>query len=88
MEFGRALLRILQKIARFDPRLGPVYVSKIDISYGFYRIAIRSEDIPKLAVMLPTAPGAEQLVGLPLVLPMGWKNPLLCLQQQHKLWRT
>jgi hypothetical protein len=57
MQFGRALLRILQKIARSDPRLGPVYLSKIDISDGFYRIAIRSEDVPKLAVMFPTAPG-------------------------------
>jgi hypothetical protein len=57
MQFGRALLRILQKIARSDPRLGPVYLSKIDISDGFYRIAIRSEDVPKLVVMFPTAPG-------------------------------
>jgi hypothetical protein len=74
MQFGRALLHILQKIDRSEPRLGPVYLSKIDILDGFYRIAIRSEDIPKLAVMFPTAPGAEQLVGLPLVLPMGWKQ--------------
>jgi hypothetical protein len=74
MQFGRSLLRILQKIARSDPHLGLVYLSKIDISDGFYRIAIRSEDIPKLAVMFPTAPGAEHLVGLPLVLPMGWKQ--------------
>jgi hypothetical protein len=49
-------------------------LSKIDISDGFYRIAIRSEDIPKMAVMFPIAPGAEQLVGLPLVLPMGLKQ--------------
>jgi hypothetical protein len=74
MQFGRALLRILQKIARSDPRLGPVYLSKIDISDGFYRIAIRSEDVPKLAVIFPTAPGEEQLIGLPLMLPMGWKQ--------------
>jgi hypothetical protein len=42
MQFGRALLRILQKTARSDPRLGPVYFSKIDISDGVYRIIIRS----------------------------------------------
>jgi hypothetical protein len=50
-------------------------MSKTDISGGFYRIAIRSEDVPKLAVMFPTAPGEEQLIGLPLMLPMGWKQP-------------
>jgi hypothetical protein len=49
-------------------------LSKIDISDGLYRIAIRSEDVPKLAVMFPTAPGEETLIGLPLVLPMGWKQ--------------
>jgi hypothetical protein len=43
MQFGRALLRILQQIARSDPRLGRVYLSKIDIVDGFYCIAIRVE---------------------------------------------
>jgi hypothetical protein len=54
MQFGRALLHILQKIAHSDPRLGPVYFSKIDISDGFYQIAIRSDDVPKLAIIFPT----------------------------------
>jgi hypothetical protein len=54
MQFGRALLRILQQISRSDPRLGPVYLSKIDITDGFYRIAIRLDDIPKLAIKFPT----------------------------------
>jgi hypothetical protein len=74
MQFGRALLRILQKNANSDPRLGPVYLSKIDIADGFYRIAIRSNDVPKLAIMIPTAKCEEPLVGLHLVLPMGWKQ--------------
>jgi hypothetical protein len=50
---------MLQKIARLDPRLGPVYFSKIDISYVFYRISIRSEDVPKLAIMFPIEEGEE-----------------------------
>jgi hypothetical protein len=74
MQFGRALLRILQQIAQSDPRLGPVYLSKIDIADGFYRIAIRSEDVSKLAIMFPTAEGEDQLIGHPLVPPMGWKQ--------------
>jgi hypothetical protein len=66
------LIHILQKIARSEPCLGPLFLSKIDISDGFYRIAIFSEGVPKLAVVFPTEPGEEQLIGLPLVLPMGW----------------
>jgi hypothetical protein len=43
MQFERALLQILQKIVRSDPRMGPIYLYKIDIADGFYRIAIRPE---------------------------------------------
>jgi hypothetical protein len=57
MQFGRALLRILQKIARSGRRLGPVFLSKIYISYGVYRIAIHSEDVPKLAIIFPMEAG-------------------------------
>jgi hypothetical protein len=74
MQFGRALLRVLQKIARSDPLLGPVYLSKIDIADGFYRIAIRPDDVPKLAILFPNREGEEPLIGFPLVLPMGWKQ--------------
>jgi hypothetical protein len=57
MQFGRTLLRILQKMDRLDPLLAPVYLSKIDIVDGFYQIAIRPEDVPKLAIMLPMEEG-------------------------------
>jgi hypothetical protein len=74
MQFGRALQRILRTIARADPRLGPVYLSKIDIADGFYRIGIRVQDIPKLGVLFPARDGEEQLIGFPLRLPMGWSQ--------------
>jgi hypothetical protein len=74
MQFGRALQRILRAIARSDPRRGPVYLSKIDIADGFYRIGIRSEDIPKLGVLFPSREGEDQMIGFPLVLPMGWSQ--------------
>jgi hypothetical protein len=74
MQFGRALQRILHTIARSDPRLGPIYLSKIDIADGFYRIGIRSKDIPKVGVLFPARDGEEQLIGFPLVLPMGWSQ--------------
>jgi hypothetical protein len=70
MQFGRALWRVLQQVSDADTRLGPVYLSKIDIADGFYRIWINPEDVPKLGIIFPG--GGEKLVGFPLVPPMGW----------------
>jgi hypothetical protein len=74
MQFGHALDQILCKILLSNPLLGPFYLIKLDISDGFYRIALNVNDIPKLGVTFPTAPGKDPLVAFPLVLPMGWKN--------------
>ena len=74
MQFGHALDRILREILLADPALGPVHLIKLDISDGFYRIAVNVDDIPKLGVVFPTPPGAEPLIAFPLVLPMGWTN--------------
>ena len=74
MQFGHALDRILREILLADPALGPVQLIKLDISDGFYRIAVNIDDIPKLGVIFPTPPGAEPLIAFPLVLPMGWTN--------------
>ena len=74
MQFGHALDRILREILLADPSLGPVHLIKLDISDGFYRIAVNIDDIPKLGVIFPTPPGAEPLIAFPLVLPMGWTN--------------
>jgi hypothetical protein len=80
MQFGQALQRILRHILLADPQHGPVYLIKIDIADGFYRIDVNPDDIPKLGVVFPAPPGVEPLVALPLVLPMGWKNspPAFC----------
>ena len=74
MQFGHALDRILREILLADPALGPVQLIKLDISNGFYRIAVNIDDIPKLGVVFPTSPGEEPLIAFPLVLPMGWTN--------------
>ena len=74
MQFGHALDRILREILLADPALGPVYLSKLDISDGFYRINLAIEDIPRLGVVFPVKEGEEPLVAFPLVLPMGWAN--------------
>jgi hypothetical protein len=72
MQFGKALERILRKIVEADPVHGPVYLLKIDIADGFYRIWLNENNILSLAVTLPPLHGDTLLVALPLVLPMGW----------------
>jgi hypothetical protein len=72
MQFGHALDRLLREILLADPKLGPVYLLKLDISDGFYRVNLNINDIPKLGVAFPSRPGQEPLVAFPLVLPMGW----------------
>jgi hypothetical protein len=74
MQFGKALWRILAGIVQANPRLGPVYLSKVDIADGFYRIWVKAADIPKIGVLLPAEQGQERLIGFPVVLPMGWKE--------------
>jgi hypothetical protein len=75
MQFGHALQRILQTILHADPRFGPVYLIKVDIADGFYRVWLNTNDIPKLGVIFPTLPHMEPLVAFPLALPMGWNHP-------------
>ena len=72
MQFGRAFQRMLHSIVHSNPRYGPVYMSKIDIADGFYRVWVQTDDIPKLGVALPVPPGHPPLVAFPLALPMGW----------------
>lgn len=80
MQFGRALPRLLRKIHEANPRFGPVYLSTVDIADGFYRIGLRPDDALRLGVLFPTRHGERQLIAVPLVLPMGWKEspPSFC----------
>jgi hypothetical protein len=81
MQFGRTLERLLFHIRHADPAHGPVYLSKIDIADGFYRVWLQANAAPKLAVVLPSQPGQQEpLIGIPLTLPMGWVEspPAFC----------
>ena len=80
MQFGKALVHILQHILAANPRHGPTYMLKLDLSNGFYRVRLRAEDIPTLGVAFPVGPGEEPLIALPLTLPMGWMEspPYFC----------
>ena len=63
MQFDRALKRVLQRIYKANSKFGHVYLSKIDISDGFYRIVMSTEDAAKLAVLFSTRDGEPPLVG-------------------------
>ena len=80
MQFGRALDRLLYKIHHSNRRFGPVYLIKVDLSDGFYRIRLTDTHLPFLAVAFPNLPHEPRLVALPLVLPMGWvaSPPYFC----------
>ena len=72
MQFVHALQRILQHMYDSDPRHGSIYMMKVDIADGFYRVGLAPEDVPSLGVFLPLGPDGKTLVAPPLVLLMGW----------------
>ena len=80
MQFGRTLERLIHQVVRSDPRFGPVQFLKIDIADGFYRVWLAIDDVPTLAVSIPSLPGEPALLALPLALPMGWTQspPAFC----------
>ena len=80
MQFGRAFDRLLHRIYHANRRFGPVFMIKVDLSDGFYRMPLSSSHLPSLGVSFPNLPGEPPLVALPLVLPMGWvaSPPYFC----------
>lgn len=72
MQFGRTLWRLLFRIHHANDHFGPVFMSKIDLSDGFYRLWLRPEDTMRLAVLFPSREGEPPLIGIPLTNPMGW----------------
>ena len=55
-----------------DPQHGPIYMMKVDITDGFYRVGLAPEDVPFLGVCLPPGTDDKTMFAFPLVLPMGW----------------
>jgi hypothetical protein len=82
MQFGSTIHRTLQHIAYSNPKFGPVLMSKIDLLDGYYRVPLSPSVALELAVVLPPLKrkGNKPLIGIPLVLPMGWKYspPFFC----------
>ena len=80
MQFGHALTRVLHAVFRAPTTHGPVYMLKLDLSDGFYRVRVRPDNMPTLGVAFPTLPGESPLVAFPSSLPMGWTEspPYFC----------
>ena len=72
MQFGRTLQRLLYRIHHANERFGTVYMSKVDLSDGFYRLWLRPEDTHRLGALFPSRVGEPKLIGIPLTNPMGW----------------
>jgi hypothetical protein len=53
MQFRHALQRILEIILNANLHFGPVYLIKVNIANGFYRVWVNTTDIPKLGVIFP-----------------------------------
>jgi hypothetical protein len=77
MQFGCALWFTLSTVHHANPHLDTVFLSRVDITYGLYCIWVHTSDAPKLGVVVPTEPRHQQVIGLPMVLPMGWMQPHL-----------
>ena len=53
MRFGGALQRILRQVITIDPRLGLVYLSKVDLDDSYMRSWMMMEDVPYIAFLIP-----------------------------------
>ena len=84
MSFGGALLRILKQVLTADPRLGPVYLRKIDLSDTYMRLWVRMEDVWCVTFLIPKKnPSNTHMVVFHLSLPMGYINsaPYFCMSE-------
>ena len=72
MQWGTALKRLLWLLHTADRRHGPVYLSKTDLSDGFYQFQLTPSGALMLATPFPSGPGEPPLVSIPTRLPMGW----------------
>ena len=59
MQFGLALTWVLRVLASANPKFGLVYLSKIDISDGFYRMQLTPQSMAHVGILLPKWDGEE-----------------------------
>ena len=71
MYFRCDLNFILNKFLIADPRLEPVYLSKLDLANTYMRLWVRMRDLPSVTFLIPKeTPSYQDLVGFHLSLLM------------------
>ena len=53
MRFRFALLRILKQVITADPRLGPVYLSEVDLEDTYMKLWVSMDDVPSVNFLIP-----------------------------------
>ena len=71
IQYGRVLDRIIREVVIAEPALVPIYILNTDVSNGFYRIGLPPTDVPNMGLVLLLGGSGEELVAIPLILPMG-----------------
>ena len=86
MQFGQTLWRLLYRIHHANSQFGLVYMSKVDLSDGFYRLWLRPKDTHRLAVLFPSQ--KMNLLWLGSLSPTQWDGYLhhLIFQPAPKLY--
>ena len=85
MIFSGTLRRITRRVLVANPKLGPVYLGKVDLADAYMRLWVRLEDTPSMTFLIPSkTPTDEQLFGFHLYLPMGYvdNTPFFCLSME------
>ena len=88
MQYGRDLERLIRDFFISNPALGPMHILKTAAGDGLYRIGLLPMDDPKLGLVSPSEVEDEELLAIPLTLPMGWKTCHLFFARRQRQWRV
>ena len=73
LQFGRSSPCTLQVVWEADPVQGPVWVSKLDVTYTYHRGTVKPSQVGTFPYVIPSAPAYKgHIICINLVLPMGW----------------
>ena len=79
MQFGCAFSHILQEIWESDPDMGPVQVSKMDVTDAYHRCTLRMSQVGAFAYVIPSEDNNDYIIiCIYLVLPIGWVDLPKC----------
>ena len=73
MRFSGMIQRCIHRVLSEDPRLGSVYLSKLDLADAYMHLWVSLENVSFTDFLIPNnMQEAPQLVGFHLLLPMGY----------------